>query len=28
VANFFSSEGVTKSAITVAPYIIQPGSAG
>jgi sulfonate transport system substrate-binding protein len=28
VASFFSSEGVTKSAITVAPYIIQPGSAG
>jgi sulfonate transport system substrate-binding protein len=28
VATFFSSEGVTKSAITVAPYIIQPGSAG
>ena len=28
VATFFSSEGVTKSAITVAPSIIQPGSAG
>jgi sulfonate transport system substrate-binding protein len=28
VASFFSSEGVTKSAVTVAPYIIQPGSAG
>lgn len=28
VASFFSSEGVTKSAITVAPYIIQPGSGG
>ena len=28
VASFFSSEGVTKSAVTVAPYIIQPGSGG
>jgi len=28
VANFFSSEGVTKSAVTVAPYVIQPGSGG
>jgi len=28
VANFFASEGVTKSAVTVAPYIIRPGSAG
>jgi sulfonate transport system substrate-binding protein len=28
VATFFSAEGVTKSAITVAPYIVQPGSAG
>ena len=28
VANFFSSAGVTKSAVSVAPYIIQPGSGG
>jgi sulfonate transport system substrate-binding protein len=28
VASFFSSEGVTKSTVTVAPYIIQPGSGG
>ena len=28
VANFFSSSGVTKGTITVAPAIIQPGSAG
>jgi sulfonate transport system substrate-binding protein len=28
VASFFSSAGVTKSAVTVAPYIIQPGSGG
>ncbi|HEY3881527.1 MAG TPA: NrtA/SsuA/CpmA family ABC transporter substrate-binding protein [Trebonia sp.] len=28
VASFFAAQGVTKSAITVAPYIIQPGSTG
>ena len=28
VASFFASEGVTKTAINVGPYIIQPGSAG